>query len=114
MKGQLAVGGALVAVVTAVLVLAWGRSAVVPGLVFGLVALGIEVWSVRLMRAVLSQPFSELMKRRAVGMGLRLAGIVCFVLAVALRRDIFPPLPAAFGYLGVLIPLLFLEPRFLR
>jgi len=33
---------------------------------------------------------------------------------VALRRDLFAPLPAALGFLGVLIPLLLVETRFVR
>jgi hypothetical protein len=33
---------------------------------------------------------------------------------VVLDRAHFPPLPTAFGFLGVLIPLLWLEARFVR
>ena len=37
------------------------------------------------------------------------------VLIVAVTyRALLPPLPAVMGYLGVLLPLLFLETRFLR
>ena len=54
------------------------------------------------------------MRRWAMGMGLRLGGIVLFVVAVVADRALFPPVPSAAGYLGVLIPLLFLEARLLR
>jgi len=66
------------------------------------------------MLPVLDRPFPVLMKRRFVGMGLRALGIGVFVVAVVTDRLIFAPLPTAFGYIGVLIPLLLLEPRFLR
>ena len=36
------------------------------------------------------------------------------VVAIVVDRGRFPPLPTAFGFLGVLIPLLFLEVRFVR
>ena len=114
MTAQFKIGVPLVVVVTAALVLAWGRAALVPGLSFGILALAIEVVSVRALKPVLDRPFPEIMKRRGVGMVLRGLGIACFVVAVATRRDMFPPLPTAFGLLGVLIPLLLLEPRFLR
>jgi hypothetical protein len=36
------------------------------------------------------------------------------LLAVLADRESFPPLATAFGYLGVVVPLLFLEVRFVR
>jgi hypothetical protein len=110
----LSIGVALLVVVTAVLVLGFGRVALIPSVTFGALALVIELVSVRVLRPVLDRPFPEIMKRRGVGMVLRGCGIACFVIAVAVRRDVFPPLPTAFGLLGVLIPLLLLEPRFLK
>jgi hypothetical protein len=35
-------------------------------------------------------------------------------LAVTLDRALFPPLPTAFAFLGVLVPLLFMEVRLVR
>jgi hypothetical protein len=35
--------------------------------------------------------------------------VVLIVVAVMTHRELFPPLPTAFAYLGVLIPLLFGE-----
>lgn len=51
------------------------------------------------------------MKRFAIGMGLRFGGIVLFLVAVLVDRTLFPPLPAAFGYLGVIVPLLLAEKK---
>ena len=47
-------------------------------------------------------------------MGLRLGGAGALALAVIARPAAFPPLPTAVGYLGVLVPLLFTEIRFLK
>jgi hypothetical protein len=113
-KAQLAIGSVLVAGVTVILVGWWGRVALIPAVAFGALALAIEVSAVLCLRPALNGPFSQVMKRRGVGMAMRLGGIGLFVAAVVLNRELFPPLPTAFGYLGVLIPLLFLEPRFLR
>jgi hypothetical protein len=110
----LVLGLVLTAVVTAVLVLAWGQAAVVPGVTFGLLATAIQLVSARLMRDAVQREFRALVRRWGIGMGLRLGGIVAFGVAVAVRRDLFPPLPTAFGYLGVVVPLLFTEIRFLR
>jgi hypothetical protein len=110
----LVLGLGLTAAVTGLLALAWREAAVVPGLVFGLLATAIQVVSAALMKDAARREFKALMKRWGVGMGLRLGGIVAFGVAVGLRRDLFPPLPTAFAYLGVVVPLLFTEIRFLR
>jgi hypothetical protein len=39
---------------------------------------------------------------------------VGLLVAILLDRERFPPLPSAVGFLGVLIPLLFLEVRLAR
>lgn len=107
-------GLALTAVVTAVLAVAWGRPAVLPGIAFGLLATAIQIASAALVGPAARREFPVLIRRWGVGLGLRLGGVVAFAVAVGLRRDLFPPLPAAFGYLGVVVPLLFTEIRFLR
>jgi len=50
----------------------------------------------------------------AAGFGLRLLGVALMTAAIVARRDLFPPLPTAFGFLGVTIPLLFMEIRLAR
>lgn len=107
-------GIGLTAVVTAVLIAAWGREALLPGVAFGLLATAIQVASAALVGPAAHGEFKLLIRRWAMGMGLRVAGIAVFGVAVWVRRDLFPPLPAAFGYLGVVVPLLFMETRFLK
>jgi hypothetical protein len=92
----------------------WGAGALLPTVSFGLLATAIQVGAVALLRSAWDAPFRLWMKRWAVGIALRFAGVVAFAVAVAADRALFPPLPAALGYLGVIVPLLFLEPRFLR
>lgn len=108
------IGTALVLSVAAVLFGVWGLSGLIPGLVFGTLALVIEVVSVKLLRGALPGPFKETARQFAIGAALKLAGVSLFVVAVLVRRDLFQPLPTAFAFVGVLIPLLFLEPRFLK
>jgi hypothetical protein len=92
----------------------WGRAAVAAIVVFGTLATAIQVAAVALLRAVWEAPFRLMIKRWAVGVALRLGGIVTFAVAVTVNRALFPPLPAALGYLGVIVPLLFMETRFLK
>lgn len=107
-------GIGLTAVVTLLLWWIWGGIAVIPGITFGLLATVIQLGAVALLRPAVSQPFRKLMGRWAVGMGCRLLGVVLFAVAVVLDRHVFPPLPTAFGYLGVLLPLLYMETLFIR
>ncbi|MSR07159.1 MAG: hypothetical protein EXR93_08860 [Gemmatimonadetes bacterium] len=107
----LGLGLALTAVVSTIEYLAWGPPAVVPAVSFGLLATGIQVVAVWSLKKGLNAPYAELMKRWAVGLGLRMGGVVLFVVAVLVDRALFPPLPAAFGYLGVVVPLLFAETK---
>lgn len=107
-------GVALTAGVTAILSAFWGPSAIVPGVVFGSLAALIQYGAVAAVRPVRNAPFSEFVSRWGWGMALRSGGIVVFLVAVLVDRDLFPPVPTAFAYLGVLIPLLFMEMRFLK
>lgn len=114
MKLTLVLGLALTAAVTLVMFLAWGSKALVPGIVFGIVATGLQAAATGGVRGTLDHPLPVFAKRWAVGMGLRLAGIVLFALGVAIWPEVFPPIPSALGFLGVILPLLFLEIRLAR
>jgi hypothetical protein len=109
----LAWGGALTAAVTVVLWLVWGRSGVVPGLLFGSLATTIQTIAVLVVRPYWDAPFEKFAWRWLLGIALRFLGVVAIVVAVMADRALFPPLPTALAYLGVLIPLLFTETRFL-
>jgi hypothetical protein len=47
-------------------------------------------------------------------MGLRVAGIALMAAAIVAAPALFPALPTALGFLGVLVPLLFMEMRLAR
>lgn len=78
-----------------------------PAAIGGAIALGAQVWAVALLRPAMRAPNPAFMARWLGGMGIRL-------LAMAATLIWSPTLPAALGFLGVLLPLLFLETRFLR
>ena len=110
----LGLGIALTALVSGLLVLAWGQGAFLAGLVFGLIATAIQVISVALVRPVYAGETVRLLKRWGVGMLLRGLGVALLVIAITIDRGLFPPLPTALAFLGVLVPLLFMEVRLVR
>ena len=110
----LGLGLGLTALVTGLLVLGWGREALLPGLIFGLIASSIQAISVALVRPVFAGETVMLLKRWGLGMLLRGVGVVLVAVAVTLDRTLFPPLPTAVAFLGVLVPLLFMEVRLVR
>jgi len=83
-------------------------------LVGGGVALFAQVWAVLLLRPKMRAPTSEFMARWLGGMAIRFLALVALVVWILTHRASFAPMPALFGFLGVLLPLLFLETRFLR
>ena len=80
----------------------------------GAIALMAQTGAVTVLRPAMQAPQPVFMARWLAGMGIRVVALgVLF--AVALTHRAALPLPAtAFGFLGVLLPLLFLETRFLK
>lgn len=111
---ELGVGIALTLLVSGLLFLGWGQDALLPGLVFGLIATAIQVIAVALVRPAFAGETARLLKRWGLGMLLRFLGVALVAVAVSLDPDLFPPLPTAFAFLGVLVPLLFMEARLVR
>lgn len=109
-----AMGLALTVAVTLVLRSVLGAEAVLPAAVFGGVATLIQLAAHRLSRIGAEDRRAVFPKGWLYGMGLRLAGVALVGVAAATMRATFPPIPTAFGFLGVLIPLLFLELRTAR
>jgi len=105
------IGLGLTAIVTAVLYLVWGESALVPGLAMGLVATGLQATASGILAPVREAPFKQFVGRWGIGMGLRFLGVILVGVAVVVDRERFPPLPTGLGFLGVMVPLLFLELR---
>ena len=81
------------------------------GLLFGLLATAIQLVAGRWMTGLEQAPIQQYMKRWGGGMGLRLLGVGVVGMVIWLEPPALPALPAALGYVGVLIPLLFLEAR---
>lgn len=73
----------------------------------GAVAVVAQLLAVALLRPKMRAPNPEFMARWLGGIGIRLLGVGVVLIVSA-------TLPALLGYLGVLLPLLFLETRFLR
>jgi hypothetical protein len=94
-----ALGVGLVAVATAL----GGKSAAIGGGI----ALFAQTWAVAILRPKTRAPNPQFMARWLGGMGIRLLGVGVVLI---FSRTV----PALLGYVGVLLPLLFLETRFLR
>jgi len=78
---------------------------------FGLLAMLIQVAAGHRMSQQEQAPLREYMLRWVSGMGLRLFGVALVGVVIWQDSARFPPIPAAMGYVGVLVPLLFLEAR---
>lgn len=112
---RIAVGGAALTVgMTGLAASLWGRDAILATVTFGALATGIQVAATRLVAPKRAAPFEQFVRGWAAGMVLRLAGVAMIPFAVVTAREIFPPLPSAAGYLGVLLPLLVWETRLVR
>jgi hypothetical protein len=104
-------GVGLTVVVTGILWLIWGSQALVPGLTFGLLGTAIQLAAAIFMAPAWEGNFDVFVRRWLVGMVFRMVGVVLVFVAIAVWPDLFPPLPTALGFLGVVIPLLFTEIR---
>jgi hypothetical protein len=90
--------------------LAGWRGAVAAGS-FGLIATAIQLLAARSMQGRDDAPIRDYMRGWAGGTGLRMLGVVLVGVVIWLDSASFPPIPAAMGYIGVLVPLLFYEAR---
>jgi uncharacterized membrane protein YhdT len=102
----LGLGVVLVAVATAV-----GER---PAGIGGAAALAAQLGAVALLRPAMRAAQPVFMARWLSGMGLRALAAGAVLAFAATHRAALSPLPAALGFLGVLLPLLFVETRFLR
>lgn len=107
-------GSILLLVVTLLAGRLWGSQAAVAAAVFGGLAIAIQLSAFALMRPARDDKVEKYLKAWGAGMGLRLGGVVAIAVAAGLDPARFPPLAAALGFLGVLLPLLFYEVRLIR
>ena len=108
------IGLTLTVLIGAVSAMAWGRNSALTALLFGAIATGIQVVASRLMANQKGRTLHDFMGRWAIGTALRFGGAILLMVVALLNPILFPPLAAGLGFLGVLIPLLFLEVRTLR
>src|SRR2546427_12578509 len=85
-----------------------------PAAIGGGVAVIAQLWAVALLRPKMRAPNPQFMARWLGGIGIRFLAAGALLAWAATHRASLPPLPAVLGYLGVLLPLLFLETRVLR
>lgn len=79
-------------------------------MILGWLATGIQMLAPRMVRRW-APDRSNVTRTYAVGMALRVVGVMVLGVLITIDSGMFPPGPAALGYLGVLLPLLWLETR---
>ena len=87
-----------------------GRAAMIGGSV----AVAAQLGAVALLKPVMSAPTPAFIARWLGGMAVRAVALGVVMVVAATNRATLPLLPASLGFLGVLLPLLFLETRFLK
>ncbi len=80
-------------------------------LVFGVLATGIQLFAARIARRLGVPATPDRLRVYAIGLVLRVGGVAVMGMAMTIDRVTFPPGPVALGYLGTLLPLLWLETR---
>ena len=78
-----------------------------PAAIGGGIAVIAQLWAVALLKPKMRAPNPQFMARWLGGMGIRFLGVGVVLI---FSRSV----PALLGYIGVLLPLLFLETRFLK
>ncbi|HSB54291.1 MAG TPA: hypothetical protein VLD58_08035 [Gemmatimonadales bacterium] len=107
-------GAGLTALMALLLVVWLGQKALVPALVMGVAATAIELMATRWLVRGLKASTRDTMQAFVAGMLFRLLGVGLFAGLVVWNRGTFQPLATGLAYVGVVIPLLFLEARFIR
>ncbi|HYX92065.1 MAG TPA: hypothetical protein VE782_10915 [Myxococcaceae bacterium] len=102
----LALGGVLV---TVALWLGGGAAGI-----GGVAAVAAQLGAVALLRPAMKAPQRVFLARWLGGMGLRVLVLGVLLAFAATHPAALRPLAASLGFLGVLLPLLFLEIRFVR
>jgi len=87
-----------------------GRGAVIGGAA----ALVTQLGAVALLRPAMQAPQREFMARWLGGMGIRVLSLGGLLAVAATHQAALPLVATTLGFLGVLLPLLFLEIRFLK
>ena len=110
-RRRLAWGAVCTLVVSGLALAIWGPGAVIGAATFGAVATGLQLLAAQLMARTGKPAALDHLTVYVIGVFLRLLGVVLFGVAVALDRGTFRPWPTALGYLGTILPLLYLETK---
>ncbi len=114
-QGRRLVWGALATTgVVALSGLLWGLAGAKAALLFGVVATVIQLLADRLARQVGVPATIDRLRVYAIGVVLRFGGVALIAVAAFLGGERFSFQGAALGYLGVMLPLLYLETRLAR
>lgn len=89
----------------------WGPSAMRGAVALGVVAVLIQVLAPRLARQAGSAPDLDRLGGYLIGTVLRFAAVALIALVAVVTRDRATGLGAAVGYLGTILPLLYVETR---
>lgn len=108
---RLALGLAMTAAITGLAWGIWGSGGVTAALVFGMAATTIQLVAARAATRLGVPATPDHLRVYVMGMLLRIGGVALLGAAVMIDRATFPPGPAALGYLGTLLPLMWLETR---
>ena len=100
---------ALTALMTTAAVVTGEQGSAIPAGLAGLFAGTVHLAAISALKPSLVPPFEGIVGRWMVGLGLRFGAVAMVAIALAALPDLFPVLPTALGFLGVLIPLLFTE-----
>ena len=109
MTRTLAAGIALTIIASGIAKALWGPAALMPAAVFGALSTAIQLAANWCNARWVPGPKTVFPKGWLYGMALRLGGVVLFAAAAFGWGALFLPLPTAVGFLGVIVPLLFLE-----
>jgi hypothetical protein len=97
--------------VTAVAWLAGGVAGATGAASAGLVATLLSLLALRLVKRTGREPTVDQLMVYGIGVVLRMLGVLIIAVLVVKDAERFPPWPTALGYLGVILPLLYLETR---
>jgi len=84
------------------------------GAIGGAVAVAAQLAAVALLRPAMGAPQPVFMARWLGGMGVRALALGVLLVFAVTERAALAPLTASLGFLGVLLPLLFVETEFLK
>ena len=98
------------AVLVAAIALLGGR----PAAIGAATALLAQVAAVAMLRPVMTAPQPRFLSRWLGGMVVRAGFLAALLTFAVLHPDRLPPLATSLGYLGALLPLLFMETKFLQ